>query len=204
MTDPDPSARLPADAFMHLIVSFLTPMFIATTGGNIEHARSAAIGTVNAYTLSGHDDLLSVAQIIALGLATLDSLNRSMKDDLSLTMVLRLRGNAASLSRAADRCHRARHTPATATPPTLQPQAPQPQAPQPQAPDPEIERQKDAAVLAEIAAVRQHLATINATGRPVATENTASRIPRLNPRFKPPNIEAALSTDSKRATPAQP
>jgi hypothetical protein len=176
MTDPDQTALLPANVFMHLIVSFLTPMFLATTGGNIEQARVAAIGTINAYALSTQDDLLSVAQVIALGLASLDSLTRSMADDLPVTLVLRLRGNAASLMRAADRSRRRLQAPIL---PAAAPSAPTPHTPEP---DPESERRKDQAVLADIAAVRQRLAVISATRHPAATQAATVK----NPTPRPP------------------
>ena len=91
---------------MHLIITYLTPMFLATAGGDVQYARMAATEAVKAYKAREHVDLLYIAQIIAFGLAILDSLNRSMADDLSVTQVLRLRSNAASLSRAAERCQR--------------------------------------------------------------------------------------------------
>ena len=77
-------------------------MFLATAGGDVQYARLAATEAVKAYKAQQHVDLLYIAQIIAFGLAILDSLNRSMADNLSVTQVLRLRSNAASLSRAAD------------------------------------------------------------------------------------------------------
>jgi hypothetical protein len=89
MTNPDPTPLRPADVFMHLIVTYLTPLFLSTTGGNVEHARMAAIEAVNAYAARNQEALLAIAQIIAFGLAILDSLNRSMEDDLPLTLVLR-------------------------------------------------------------------------------------------------------------------
>ena len=91
---------------MHLIITYLTPMFLATAGGDVQYARMAATEAVKAYKAHEHVDLLYIAQIIAFGLAILDSLNRSMADNLSVTQVLRLRSNAASLSRAAERCQR--------------------------------------------------------------------------------------------------
>ena len=156
MTNTEPTTLPPAEFFMHLIVSFLTPMFLATAGGNITHARAAAIATINAYALRDPDDLLAIAQTIAFGLATLDSLNRSMADDLPVTLVLRLRGNAASLARAAERTRRRLpRAPAQPCPPPPEPE-----------PDPEQERLKDEAVLANIQQVRERLNQINAGARP--------------------------------------
>jgi hypothetical protein len=109
MTHPTPFPPAPlrsADIFLHLIVAFLAPMFLAATGGDIACARLAAMETVNAYRARSHADLLSIAQIIAFGLATLSSLSLSMADDLPLSMTLRLRNNATSLNRAADQSRR--------------------------------------------------------------------------------------------------
>jgi hypothetical protein len=97
----------PADILMALIVSFLVPMFLPVSGGNINYARMAAIETVNAYRIRNQGDLIAIAQIIAFGLAALGSLSLSMADDISLSMTLRLRGNANALNRAAEQNRRA-------------------------------------------------------------------------------------------------
>lgn len=103
-----PDARLnPADILMNLIVAFLAPMFLGASGGDIGFARAAAIETVNAYRARNHADFVSIAQIIAFGLAALGSLSLSMADDLSLSMTLRLRGNANALDRSAEHSRRA-------------------------------------------------------------------------------------------------
>jgi hypothetical protein len=95
------------NVFLDLIVAFLAPMFLAVTGGNVSHARAAAIETVNAYRAENHVDLLTVAQIIAFGITALGSLSLSMADNLSISLILRLRGNAVSSNRAAEQCRRA-------------------------------------------------------------------------------------------------
>jgi hypothetical protein len=97
----------PADVFMHLIVAFLAPMFLAVSGGDLHHARLAAIETVNTYRSRDPMDLLSIAQILAFGLTTLSSLSLSLAEDLSLSMMLRLRGNATALNRATEKCRKA-------------------------------------------------------------------------------------------------
>jgi hypothetical protein len=102
----DPSFQ-PSGIVMSLIVAFLTPMFLAVSGGDFNYARIAAIETVNAYRIQNHADLIAIAQIIAFGLAALGSLGQSMADDLPLAMVLRLRANATALSRSAERNRRA-------------------------------------------------------------------------------------------------
>jgi hypothetical protein len=93
--------------FLDLIVAFLAPMFLAVTGGDINLARAAAIATVSAYRAETHADILTVAQIIAFGIAALGSLSLAMADDLSIALILRLRGNAVSASRAGEQCRRA-------------------------------------------------------------------------------------------------
>jgi hypothetical protein len=102
MTEATPKPNF----FLDLIVTLLTPMFLAVTAGNLGHARAAAMETVNAYRTENNLDLLAVAQIIAFGMAALGSLSLAMADNLSLSMVLRLRGNAVSASRAGEQCRR--------------------------------------------------------------------------------------------------
>jgi len=113
-TKPRPAAATgsdipgrPAGLLMNLIVAFLAPMFISVSGGDINYARMAAIETVNAYRARNHADLIAIAQIVAFGLAALGSLSLSMADDISLSMTLRLRGNANALNRSAEQNRRA-------------------------------------------------------------------------------------------------
>ncbi len=121
----------PSDILMTLIVAFLAPMFLSASAGDIGFARMAAIETVNAYRLRNQADLVAVAQIIAFGLAALGSLSLSMADDISLSMTLRLRGNANALNRSAEQNRRVlreaqghdpiAHPAATATEPVTRP-----------------------------------------------------------------------------------
>src|SRR3978361_265937 len=97
----------PADVLMNLIVTLLSPMFLAVCGGDIEYARMAGTETVNGYRTRAHGDLIAIAQIIACGLAALGSLSLSMADDLTISMTLRLRGNANALNRSAEQNRRA-------------------------------------------------------------------------------------------------
>lgn len=106
----------PAETFMQLIVAFLAPMFLSVSGGDINLAQAAAREAVAAYRGRHQPDLLSIAQIVAFGLTTLSSLSLSMRNDLSLPMMLRLRANAASLNRAAEQCRRALRQSASAEP----------------------------------------------------------------------------------------
>jgi hypothetical protein len=96
----------PADILLQVIVTFLAPLFLVESDGDIQCARMAALETVNAYRASDPVDLIAVAQVIACGLTGLGSLCLSMADDISLSMLLRLRSNAVALNRAAERNRR--------------------------------------------------------------------------------------------------
>lgn len=96
----------PSDVLLNLIVVFLVPMFLGASAGDVGFARMAAAETVNTYRARNHLDLVSVAQIIAFGLTALGSLSLSMADNLSLSMTLRLRGNAVALNRASEQTRR--------------------------------------------------------------------------------------------------
>jgi hypothetical protein len=90
-----------------MIATFLAPMFLAVTGGDYDQARAAAIATVRSCTARNPMDLLLIGQMIALGLATLSSVGLSMAEELPITLILRLRGNAVSLHRTSEHCRRA-------------------------------------------------------------------------------------------------
>ncbi|HEY4040227.1 MAG TPA: hypothetical protein VGM32_00105, partial [Rhodopila sp.] len=92
---------------LNLIITFLTPMLLTTTGGDREQARSAALQTVSAYAARNPAELLLVGQSIALGIAMLSSVSLSMAENIPINLILRLRANAVSLHRAAERCRRA-------------------------------------------------------------------------------------------------
>jgi hypothetical protein len=110
---------LPCDILLHLVATILAPMFLIDIDGDIKFARMAALETLNAYRARNHMDLIAIAQIIASGLAALGSLSLSMGDDLSLSMILRLRGNAVALNRAAEQNRRVLREPnAGAAPPS--------------------------------------------------------------------------------------
>jgi hypothetical protein len=136
-----------------LVVTYLTAMFLPSTAGNVEHARIAAAASVNAYGARDPGDLIPIAQIIALGLAMLDSLDRSMEENLPVSLVLRLRGNAASLGRLAEQCRRA--LPTTDTPSHRTPTI-----------DPETERRIEEKTLASLARAEQRLAQVQAAPPP--------------------------------------
>ena len=118
MTDPTPNdppnppqdreiALHPAEALTHLIVTLLAPMFLMASGGDLLFARMAALETVNAYRARDHVDLIAIAQLVGCALAALGSIGLSMADDLSLSMTLRLRGNATAMNRSVEHARRA-------------------------------------------------------------------------------------------------
>ena len=111
-TQLNPVASIqPGDVLLHLIVLLLAPLFLEAGGGDVNFARLAALETVGAYRARNNADLIAIAQIIAYGLASLGSLGLSMADDLSLSMILRLRGNANALNRSAEQNRRALRQP---------------------------------------------------------------------------------------------
>lgn len=160
----------PSDVLMHLIVAFLAPMFLTTSGGDVNFARIAAIQTVNAYHARDHIDLLAIAQIIGCGLASLGSLSLSMTDNLSLSMTLRLRSNAVALNRAAEQSRRVLTQPRT--------DAAKPEIPADQA-------VYEAEVLANVAAAQKM--TAEAQTRLQHAEPTATPAP-ATPTLAPPTL----------------
>jgi hypothetical protein len=103
-TPPGPGPRHPAEVLFNLIVTLLTPMFLSAAGGNLQFARLAAAETVESYRADTDSDLITIAKIIAFGLATLGSLSLSMEDHLPVTQILRLRANANATDRSEHRC----------------------------------------------------------------------------------------------------
>ena len=93
----------PSDILLSLVVTILAPMFLTTAGGDIDFARMAALETVNAYRTRNNADLIFIAQIIGFGLCALGSLSLSMADELTISMILRLRANANACSRSAEK-----------------------------------------------------------------------------------------------------
>ncbi len=156
------------DVFLQLIAAALTPIFSTATDGDQGRAQAAAIETINAYVPSYPSDLLPIAQIIAFGLAALRSISLSMAENIPIPLILRLRGNAASLSRGAEQCRRALAEP---PPPDVDLY--------PAAEFAEAGRWIDEAVQAEIARAR----------KPASGDRAAQ--PTI-PRDDPPTMAAAL------------
>jgi hypothetical protein len=125
-TTTQPTTETALDPFgtlTTLIVALLAPMFIGVCGGDIGLARRAASEAVSAYRAQNHADLIAAAQIVGFGLAVLGSLSASMAGDVSVSMALRLRGNANACNRSAEQNRRAltRHQATTPLPARQQP-----------------------------------------------------------------------------------
>ena len=169
-----------SDFLLHLLLSLLAPMFLLGSNGDIQYARLAALGTINAYRARDEADLISVVQIVAFGLATLGSLSLSMADDLSLNMVLRLRGNANACSRSGEQHRRA----LLQDRPVHDPRPPEAEAPpSPAPPAPRQEQQAPAAAPSPVVrppAMTQHQAIWTAAMAAVA-EEYAAELPNLPP-----------------------
>jgi hypothetical protein len=162
----DETSTHPDDILLTLIVALLAPLFLTAGDGNIAFARLAALQTIGAYRARSQADLITIAQIVACGLAALGSLGLSMGDQLSVSMVLRLRGNAVALNRAADWNRKALAASRTAAP------APEPAAP----PQPDLAY--EATVQANVAAARQLTAAARADlGKPAPATPTPSQSP---------------------------
>jgi hypothetical protein len=92
-----------SDLLANLIIALLAPMFLWSSQGDVALARAAAAETLNAYCAADNLTLIRAGKILAFDLATLSSLSLSMCDETAATLALRLRGNAVSLDRAAER-----------------------------------------------------------------------------------------------------
>jgi hypothetical protein len=77
-------------------MALVAPIFLGVTDGDLTLAGMAVIQTIDDYRAPNHADLTAVAQIIACGLAAVDSISLLMGGDISLSVILRLRGNAAA------------------------------------------------------------------------------------------------------------
>ncbi|MEA2740659.1 MAG: deoxyribodipyrimidine photo-lyase [Acetobacteraceae bacterium] len=164
----------PTVVLLNLIAALLAPMFLCVCGGDLSLARAAAIETINAYRVRGDPSLLAVAPIVAFGLAALGSLSLSMTDDLTLSMTLRLRGNANALDRSAERNRRALGKPPgdTAVPPADL-----------AAFMDQDDLEREAAVVADVAAMRQVATKADARAR--SSDNPAFHRPTPAPNAVP-------------------
>jgi hypothetical protein len=91
----------PTDRLMPFLLAVLTPFLTAAGIPDPDLARQAATETIQAYKANGQAQLVTTAQIVAFAFASLENLRLSAPQDLSLTMKLKLRGNANALNRAS-------------------------------------------------------------------------------------------------------
>ena len=97
---PGPAAvPLKPSAFLETVIAFLLPHFSAAAA-DIDDARSEIIDTLASYATRTRAELLQAAQIIALGMTTLDVLAEAKTADMSMSMRIRFRGCANGLNRA--------------------------------------------------------------------------------------------------------
>ncbi|MDR3529974.1 MAG: hypothetical protein P4L90_05385 [Rhodopila sp.] len=97
----DPAQDQPSGLLMEFILGLLAPLLMAGSITDMHLARLAAQEAVAAYKARGQGELMTIGQILAFALTALDNLRLSMAPDLSLSMKLKLRGNANALNRAA-------------------------------------------------------------------------------------------------------
>ena len=85
---------------MAFVVALLASLMSPTLAD--QHlARCAAREALGAHRTSGDGELVTSARIVGFALTALDTLRLSMPEDLSLSMKLKLRGNANALNRSA-------------------------------------------------------------------------------------------------------
>ncbi len=89
------------DAVLAKLVAFLAPLFVDAAGGDTAAARQTAASVLASYNARTDTELRFVALIVAFSFAALDALSRSADPTLTTNQVLRLRGNANALNRAA-------------------------------------------------------------------------------------------------------
>ena len=168
----------PSDILTHLIATLLAPMFLLATGGDLAFAHRAALETLNSYRARNQLDLIAIAQIVGCGLAALGSVSRSMEDDLSVSMVLRLRGNAVALNRAVEHARRALGKNCPEPPPAIEP----------------VDLQAEAAVLSSVADTQQRVREARASPQtPDPVQPLVSEKPSLTDRRRQATWASAMS-----------
>lgn len=83
------------------ILGFLTPLFRDSDLDDAGAAREAARDVLSSYGARTNRELRIAALCIAFGYGALDALSRAAAPELPLNQVMRLRGNANALNRAA-------------------------------------------------------------------------------------------------------
>lgn len=90
---------LRSSAFLESIIAFLLP-YVTTAAIDARDAHKEIIETLASYGTRTRAEMLQAAQIIALGMTTLDVLAEAKTADMSLFMRLRYRGCANGLNRS--------------------------------------------------------------------------------------------------------
>ncbi len=107
-------AQPAASPLLDVILGFLAPILLAAGVADIQLARLAAQEAIAAYQTGGQGNLVTIAQVVGFAIASLDALRLSAAPDASLSMKLKLRGNANALSRSTQRSLQT-HTPPAST-----------------------------------------------------------------------------------------
>jgi hypothetical protein len=92
--------------FLEHLIHFLMPYF-RNAAPTIEEARAEILETLASYGARTRQEFLLAAQIIALGLSTLDILARAKTVEMSPSMRLRYRGCANSFNGASQQTEKA-------------------------------------------------------------------------------------------------
>jgi hypothetical protein len=87
-------------AFLETIITHLLPHFLAAAK-TPQEARQEILTTLNGYETTSRAELLLAAQVIALGMSTLDALADAKAPDTPPALRIRHRGTANSLNRSA-------------------------------------------------------------------------------------------------------
>ncbi len=88
-------------AVLDRILDLLAPIFLSVVGGDTRAACDAASALLASYEPRTDRELRFAALAIAFSFGALDALSRSLDAELTDNQVLRLRGNANALNRAA-------------------------------------------------------------------------------------------------------
>ena len=92
--------------FLETMLLRLVPLFLTVAQGCVDTARQAALDLLASYNAATEEELSLATEIASFSLGALEALGNSFNPDLSLSAVLRLRGNANALHRSAYQCER--------------------------------------------------------------------------------------------------
>jgi hypothetical protein len=101
MSEPSHEADI-TECLFETIFGFMVPFFLTAAQGNPDLARATVRQLINAYNPGSLTELDLAGRIIGFNIVAMDNLRLSMTQGLSDTKILRYRGNAVTLARAAD------------------------------------------------------------------------------------------------------